>query len=97
MSYQDEREQKRAQREMEKLQRALAQPMPRGEMALLMNQLLNNVMSLGVTLDTLEQLLVDKGVLEEGQLMREAQRTLQERIEQERAKEKREEPRVQLA
>ncbi len=97
MSYQDEREQKRAQREMEKLQRALAQPMPRGEMALLMNQLLNNVMSLGVTLDTLEQLLVAKGVLEEGQLMREAQRTLQERIEQERAKEKREEPRVQLA
>lgn len=72
MGYAEDKQAKRAEREMKRIQRAMATPVTRGETYSLGEATANHIMSIAIALEALEQALVDAGVLNENELMERA-------------------------
>ena len=72
MSYQSEKDAKRAERDMKRLQRAMATPVTRGEVISIGEAQANHVMSIAIGIEALENVLVEAGILYDGELMERA-------------------------
>jgi hypothetical protein len=69
MSWEQEKAVKRAQRDMKKLQRALAMPVSRDEAISRENMLLQNIASTAIAVEAMETLLVSKGILSDNEVL----------------------------
>ena len=67
--WQADKERKRVERQQRQFDRAMASPPPRAEIFSQTSQLFNQVSSVALAIESLESLLISKGVLKDNELM----------------------------
>lgn len=72
----------RAEREQRQFARAMASPVARAELASVQEMQLNHIASLALAMESLEELLVAKGILEADQLMAHMEVVAKRKMEQ---------------
>ena len=72
MTYEEEKAAKRQQRDMKKLQRAMATPVMRGEVVAIGEAQAQHIISIAIAVEALENILVQAGILYDGELMERA-------------------------
>jgi hypothetical protein len=72
MSYQTDRDAKKVERDTKRFQRAMATPVSRGEVIAIGEAQANHVMSIAIGIEALENVLVEAGILYDGELMERA-------------------------
>lgn len=82
MDWQAERERKRTERQQRQFDRAMAAPPPRAEIFSQTSQLFNQVSSVALAIESLETLLIAKGVLKDNELMKSIEALVKSKSEQ---------------
>lgn len=89
-----DRERARAEREARKLERIMSSPLTRGESAAQASEIQASLVSTALALESLELLLVAKGILQPDELMARLAELVRERATQARAADAVEQPRI---
>jgi len=82
MNWHEEKAAKRHERDMKKLERALAVPVSRGEAISRENMLLQNVASTAMAVEALESLLVERGILKDNEILDKMAALVKEKVAQ---------------
>jgi hypothetical protein len=80
--WQADKERKRAERQQKQFDRAMAAPPPRAEIFSQTTQLFNQVSSVALAIESLETLLIAKGVLKDNELMESIESLVRAKSEQ---------------
>lgn len=94
MNWKEERERAKVEREQRRMERILASPISRGESVQRDSQVQASLVSTALALESLELLLVSKGILKEDELMDRLSVLVKERAQQARAADAVEQPRI---